>query len=123
MWTYKYIKGIPLKLVQHKIELDTTIPPINHARYRLNPNHIITMKQDIDKLLITCFIHCGGGCLVVIDYGSAKRNWEAQNYMCGLHKVNFNNKEGSHYVIMNMLVSHNSLQIMYSMEWHNFTYF
>ncbi len=27
-WTYKDLKGIPPKLIQHKIELDITIPPV-----------------------------------------------------------------------------------------------
>jgi hypothetical protein len=27
-WTYKNLKRIPLKLAEHIIELDTTIPPI-----------------------------------------------------------------------------------------------
>jgi hypothetical protein len=26
-WTHKDPKGIPLNIVQHKIELDTTVPP------------------------------------------------------------------------------------------------
>jgi hypothetical protein len=26
-WTYKYLKGIPPKLAQHKIKLSITIPP------------------------------------------------------------------------------------------------
>jgi hypothetical protein len=26
-WTYKDLKGIPLELAQHCIELDTSIPP------------------------------------------------------------------------------------------------
>ncbi len=56
-WTYKDLKGIPLKLVQHRIELDTTIPPTHHAKYRLNPNYITIVKANIDKLLVTSFIH------------------------------------------------------------------
>jgi hypothetical protein len=43
-WTYKDLKGIPLKLVQHRIELDTTIPPTHHAKYRLNPKYATTFK-------------------------------------------------------------------------------
>jgi hypothetical protein len=27
--TYKYQKGIPLKIVQHWIKLDTTVPPVH----------------------------------------------------------------------------------------------
>jgi hypothetical protein len=37
-WTYKDLKGIPLKLPQHIMELDITIPPTHQVRYRLNPN-------------------------------------------------------------------------------------
>jgi len=43
-WTYKDLKGKPSKLVQHKIELDTSIPPTHQARYRLNPNYATTVK-------------------------------------------------------------------------------
>jgi hypothetical protein len=55
-WTYKDLKGIPPKLAQHKIELDITIPPAHHVTYRLNPNYIIIVKQNIDKLLVAGFI-------------------------------------------------------------------
>jgi hypothetical protein len=55
-WTYKDLKGIPLELAQHNIELDITIPPTHQARYKLNPNYVSTFKQDIDKLLVIGFI-------------------------------------------------------------------
>jgi hypothetical protein len=32
-WTYKDLKGIPLEIVQHWIELDTIIPHIHQTRY------------------------------------------------------------------------------------------
>jgi len=44
-WTYKDFKGIPLELAQHKIELDTIIPPA------IIPNYVIEIKKYIDKLL------------------------------------------------------------------------
>jgi hypothetical protein len=50
-YTYKDLKGIPLELAQHKIELDVVIPPTNQAKYRLNPNYATIIKQDINKLL------------------------------------------------------------------------
>ncbi len=31
-WTYKDFKGIPPKLAQHKIELDTSIPLAHQAK-------------------------------------------------------------------------------------------
>jgi hypothetical protein len=55
-WTYKDLKRITLELAQHKIELDMTIPLAHQARYKLNPNYAIIIKQDIDKLLATRFI-------------------------------------------------------------------
>ncbi len=55
-WTYKDLKGIPLEVTQHIIELDTIISPTHQAKYRLNPNYAIMVKQDIDKLLVVGFI-------------------------------------------------------------------
>jgi hypothetical protein len=43
-WTYKDLKGIPLKLAQHKIELDTIMPFAHEVRYRLNPNYVTILK-------------------------------------------------------------------------------
>jgi hypothetical protein len=43
-WTYKDIKDIPQELAQHKIELDTLIPPAHQARYGLNLNYATIIK-------------------------------------------------------------------------------
>ncbi len=48
--TYKDLKGIRLELAQHIIELNASIPPTHQARYKLNPNYVAVVKQDIDKL-------------------------------------------------------------------------
>jgi hypothetical protein len=37
--THKDLKGIPPKLAQHIISLDSIIPLAHQARYKLNPNH------------------------------------------------------------------------------------
>jgi len=55
-WTYKDLKRVPLELAQHKIKLDTTIPPAHQTRYKLNPNYATIIKQDINKLLAIRFI-------------------------------------------------------------------
>ncbi len=55
-WTYKDLKGIPLELAQHIIELDIIIPLTHQAKYRLNLNYATIVKQDIDKLLVAGFI-------------------------------------------------------------------
>jgi hypothetical protein len=54
--TYKDLKGIPLRLAQHIIELNIIIPLAHQARYKLNPNYATMVKQDIDKLLGIGFI-------------------------------------------------------------------
>ncbi len=53
---YKDLKGIPPKLIEHRIEFDTTIPLAHQTKFRLNPNYATIMKEDIDKLLAIGFI-------------------------------------------------------------------
>jgi hypothetical protein len=55
-WTCKDLKGIPQDLAQHRIKLDTTMPSAHQAKYRLNPNYVTVVKQEIDKLLAIGFI-------------------------------------------------------------------
>jgi hypothetical protein len=55
-WKYKDLKGIPPKLTQHRIELDITIPLAHQAKYKLNPNYVTIVKQDLTKLLAVRFI-------------------------------------------------------------------
>ncbi len=50
------MKEIPLKLAQHRIELDTTIPLTHQAKYIINLNYATTIKQYINKLLAIGFI-------------------------------------------------------------------
>ncbi len=52
-WIYKDMKGIPLELAQHIIELDTSIPPTHQTTYKLNLNYATIIKHEIDKLLAT----------------------------------------------------------------------
>jgi hypothetical protein len=55
-WTYKDLKGIPPKITQHRIELDTIVPHVHQARYRLNLNYVVIVKQNIDKLFDVGFM-------------------------------------------------------------------
>jgi hypothetical protein len=43
-WTNKDLKGIPLKLAQHRVELNASIPQAHQARYKLNPNYVVVVK-------------------------------------------------------------------------------
>ncbi len=55
-WNYKELRGIPPHIVEHKIELDTIIPPSHQTHYRMNLNYATVIKQDLDKLLVVGFI-------------------------------------------------------------------
>jgi predicted transcriptional regulator len=55
-WTYKDLKGIPPTLIQHIIDLDTSILVAYQTRYKLNPNYVAIVKQDINNLLVVGFI-------------------------------------------------------------------
>jgi hypothetical protein len=55
-WNYKELKGIPLHIVEHKIELEITNPPSHQVHYCMNPNYVTIVKQDLDKLLAIRFI-------------------------------------------------------------------
>jgi hypothetical protein len=55
-WNYKKFRRIPLHITEHKIELDTTIPPSHQMCYCMNPNYAMIIKQNLDKLLVTSFI-------------------------------------------------------------------
>jgi hypothetical protein len=55
-WSYKDLKGIPPHVTQHWIELDTTISPSHQIQYRMNPNYVVVVKQDLEKLLTIGFV-------------------------------------------------------------------
>jgi hypothetical protein len=49
-------EGMLQKLAQHRIELDMLISLAHQATYKMNPNYVTTIKQDISKLLVIGFI-------------------------------------------------------------------
>jgi hypothetical protein len=55
-WSFYDLRGISEHIAQHKIELDTSIPPTHQVHYRMNPNYAAAVKTDLDKLLQARFI-------------------------------------------------------------------
>jgi hypothetical protein len=43
-WSYKDFKGILPRIIQHRFELDTSIPPAHQAQYNMNPNYTTIVK-------------------------------------------------------------------------------
>jgi len=58
-WTYKDIKMIPLQLVQHCIKFDTSIPFAHQAKYRMIPNYVTIVNQDLNKGVSNMFHSIG----------------------------------------------------------------
>jgi hypothetical protein len=90
------LKGIPPKIVQHKIKLNTTVPHVHEARYKLNLNYVVIVKQDINKLLTVGFIKRVEEVswlfpIMVIP----KKKWEVMN-LCGFKEAQCDNKEKSY---------------------------
>ncbi len=87
------MKGIPPKIVQHKIKLDTIVPHAHEARYKLNLNCVVIVKQNINKLLAIGFIQPIEEVswlfpIMVIP----KKKWEVMN-LCGFKEVQCDNKK------------------------------
>jgi len=49
------LKGIPPHIVQYQIELNN-IPQAHQVRYKMNPNYVMMVKHDLDKLFDAKFI-------------------------------------------------------------------
>jgi hypothetical protein len=55
-WLYHDLRDIPQHVSQHKIELDTSVPPTHQVRYWMNPDYAQAVKNDLNKLLQAGFI-------------------------------------------------------------------
>ena len=55
-WSYSDMKGLDPQYYQHQIHLQTDARPIQQRRYRMNPNYVAKVKDEIDKLLCVGFI-------------------------------------------------------------------
>ena len=55
-WSHEDMKGLDPKFYPHKINLSTDAKPVQQRRYRMNPNYVAHVKEEIDKLLKAGFI-------------------------------------------------------------------
>jgi hypothetical protein len=55
-WSYEDMKGLNPEFYHHKINLAKAAIPVQQRRYRLNPNYVAKVKEEIDKLLRVGFI-------------------------------------------------------------------
>ena len=55
-WSYEDMKGLAPKLYQHQIHLNMDAKPVAQRRYQMNPNYVLKVNEEIDKLLTVGFI-------------------------------------------------------------------
>ncbi len=60
-YTYKDLKGIASNIAQHMIKLDTMVPPVHQARYRLNPNYCYKYYSFLIPNVDECVKHSSKG--------------------------------------------------------------
>ena len=56
-WSFENMKGLDPVFCQHQINLHKDAKLVQQRRYRLNPNYVIKVKEELDKLLKVGFIH------------------------------------------------------------------
>ena len=55
-WSHEDMMGLNPNFYQHQIHLSTYAKPVQQHRYRMNPNYVSKVKEEIDKLLRVDFI-------------------------------------------------------------------
>ena len=56
-WTPLDLRGIPLDLGEHHIDLIEGSVPVRQRQYKLNPKYSLMVKEEIDRLLEAGFIY------------------------------------------------------------------
>ena len=55
--SHKDLKGIPIEIAQHRIDLIEGAIPVRQKQYRLNPQFSMLVKKELDKLIEAGFIY------------------------------------------------------------------
>ncbi len=97
--------------------MDTIIPLAHQTKYRLNPNYVIVVKQDINKLLAVGFIKSIEKAtwlspIVVVP----KEKWQAEN-LYRFQKLNASTKKDPYplpftYEVLNTIVRYEAYSFL-----------
>jgi len=69
-------KGYSIAYYETQIEFDITIPPLHQTCYHMNPNHVVVVKQYLDKLLVVRFIESMEHVTWLLSIGGPKEKWK-----------------------------------------------
>ncbi len=104
--------------------MDTIIPPAHQTKYRLNPNYVIVVKQDINKLLAVGFIKSIKKAtwlspIVVVP----KEKWQAEN-LYRFQKLNASTKKDPYplpftYEVLNTIVRYEAYSFLNGYSWYH----
>ena len=50
-WSFEDMQGLDTTFCQHQIHLNKDAKPVQQRRYRLNPNYVVKVKEEINKIL------------------------------------------------------------------------
>ena len=50
-WSYEDMRGVDPQLYQHQIHFNTDARTVAQRRYRMNPNYVAKVTEEVDKLL------------------------------------------------------------------------
>ncbi len=78
-WSCKELIIIPPHIVQHRIDLESTIPPIHQVKYRMNLIYVTVVKYDLDKLLVVGFIALVEEATWLSLFVVVPKKWQASN--------------------------------------------
>ena len=48
-WSYKYMPGIDIDIVQHCISIDSTMKPVKQKFRRIKPKLTLKIKEEVEK--------------------------------------------------------------------------
>jgi hypothetical protein len=69
-------KWYSIAYYETQIELDITIPPLHQTCYHMNLNHVVVVKQHLDKLLVVKFIESMEHVIWLLSIGGPKEKWK-----------------------------------------------
>jgi hypothetical protein len=91
--------------------------------YRLNPNYVIIMKQNIDKLLVVLYNLMWRDYMAIPNCSSTKEKWETRN-LCGFQKIECSNKKNPFPLpfineVLNIVVGCEAYSFLDGYFWYN----
>lgn len=122
-WSYKELKRFPRQFV-NQIELMVNAKPIKQRQYKINPNYVLKVKEDLDKLLDTWFIYPIEITQLFSPLVIVPKKNDKLKICVNYHKLNAQTKKDSFPLsfldsILDTIASHDMYSFMYGYSGYN----